>query len=319
MAHGKRRGALAAVGLLAGYVLGCRVSPRFARAALDGLSLPVMRALHRLTSRVPFPVVKPRALALAAIHLSMLLNGVIRAAALRSPEPMRRPLARLARTALALAGALALLWTPARAIPCEQVPPVPTTDQLEWLCGELIDALNRSDLRTLPPEAVLASAPEVAGMPDCAVKAARWPEWMRAAGISGLFVPLTGEALIDAGAPGPLIPFTAVHELAHLSGVADEGAANIATWEKCLSAGGAFADSARLWALRYTTGLLRRADAAARHRVGAKMEGALARAFRMCGGEATPSAAHSPGFHMLSLNCGDYAALAGYLAQFGEG
>ena len=49
------------------------------------------------------------------------------------------------------------------------------------------------------------------------------------------------------------------------------------------------------------------------------MEGALARAFRMCGGEATPSAAHSPGFHMLSLNCGDYAALAGYLAQFGEG
>ena len=136
MAHGKRRGAPAAVGLLAGYVLGCRVSPRFARAALDGLSLPVMRALHRLTSRVPFPVVEPLALALAAVHLSMLLNGVIRAAALRSPEPMRRPLARLARTALALAGALVLLWTPARAIPCEQVPPVPTTDQLEWLCGE---------------------------------------------------------------------------------------------------------------------------------------------------------------------------------------
>ncbi len=319
MAQGKRRGAMAAVGLLAAYALACRVSARFARMALESLSLPTMRALHRLTSRVPFPVVEPLALTLATVCGLSLLGGGARAVASRSPEPLRRPLTRLVRAALLLAGALALLWSPARAISYDDVPPIPTARQLEWLCGDLIDALNASDLAALAPEAALAGAPEVAGMPGRVVKAARYPEWMRAAGISGLYVPLTGEALADAGAPAPLIPFTAVHELMHLCGVADEGAANIAAWEKCLSAGDAFADSARLWALRYAMGLLRRADAAAWRRAGAKMEGALARAFQICGGEATPVAVSSPGLRLLSLSCGDYAALVGYLARQGEG
>lgn len=319
MAQRERRGALAAVCLMAGYALTCRVSARFAHAALEGLSLPVMRALHQFTARVPFPVVEPLALVLAALHTYSLLAGASRAVADGSAKPLRRPLARLAWTALLLGGVLVLLWSPARAIPPGEVASIPTTDQLEWLCGELIDALNGSDLAVLAPEAALARAPEVADMPGCAVKAARYPEWMHAAGISGLFVPLTGEALADAGAPAPLVPFTAVHELEHLSGVADEGAANIAAWEKCLSAGGAFADSARLWALRYAMGLLRRADEAAWRRVGAKMKDALTRVFQMCGGEATPVAANAPGLHMLSVSCGDYAALAGYLARHGEG
>ncbi len=317
MAQGKRRGALA-IGLLAAYMLACRVSARFARMALDGLSLPVMRALHRLISRAPFPVVEPLALTLATIHLCMLLIGAARAVAGRTSQPLRRPLTHAARTALLLAGALALLWSPARAVVYDDVPPIPTTRQLEWLCGDLIDALNASDLAALAPEAALARAPEVAGMPDCAVKAARYPEWMRAAGISGLYVPLTGEALADAGAPAPLVPFIAVHELMHLRGIADEGAANIAAWKECLSAGDAFADSARLWALRYAMELLRRADDTAWRRAGAKMNGALARAFQMCGGEATPAAVSSPGLRMLSISCGDYAALAGYLAGQSE-
>ena len=79
------------------------------------------------------------------------------------------------------------------------------------------------------------------------------------------------------------------------------GAANIAAWQRCLAAGGPFADSAALWALRYAMGRLRQTDPAAWQAMRAKMEGALKRTFLDCGGEADPP--------------GDYAALAGYLAE----
>ena len=195
-----------------------------------------------------------------------------------------------------------------------EAPPVPTPGQLEWLCGALIDALNASPLAFPEPAESLRLAPAAAGLPEAVVKAARYPEWMRAASVSGLFVPLTGEALADATAPAPLIPFTAVHELMHLSGIADEGAANIAAWDRCLAAGGAFADSARLWALRYAMGLLYRVDEEAWQRARDKMKDPLARVYMDCGGEALAGAPRASRFPRLSLQRGDYAALARWLA-----
>ena len=109
---------------------------------------------------------------------------------------------------------------------------------------------------------------------------------MDAARVSGLFVPLTGEALVDAGTPASLLPFTAVHELTHLAGIADEGAANIEAWRRCMAAGGAFADSARLWTLRYAMGMLARADAPAHLRMSAKMKDPLSQVFDQVNGEA---------------------------------
>jgi len=99
----------------------------------------------------------------------------------------------------------------------------------------------------------------------------------------------------------------------HLAGVADEGEANIAAWESCQAAGGAFADSARLWALRYAMGMLCQEDPDAWRQAHEKMEGTLARTFQVCGGEATGAAQAALGAGMLPLSCGDYAALVSYL------
>ena len=242
--------------------------------------------LHRLTAPVPFPVAE----ALAALLPPLAILALLR----------RRPAA-LLRGVLALLGLLALLWGPACAAPVEALP-LPDAAGLARLCEDLIDALNAAPLAFPDPARSLALAPAAAGLPGCAVKAVRHPGWMGALRISGLFVPLTGEALADPTAPAPLIPFTAVHELMHLTGIADEGAANIAAWEKCLAAGDAFADSARLWALRYALGLLQARDPSAWTRCRQKMEGTLLRAFDVCGGEMLP-------------DYGSYVRLIGYLAR----
>ena len=56
------------------------------------------------------------------------------------------------------------------------------------------------------------------------------------------------------------MPFVAVHEFMHTLGHADEGQTNLAAWEECLRRGGVYAHSARLWALKDSLALLRRAD-----------------------------------------------------------
>ena len=119
---------------------------------------------------------------------------------------------------------------------------------------------------------------------------------------------------MDAGASAALIPFTAVHELMHLGGIADEGAANIAAWERCLAAGGPFADSARLWALRYALGQLNRADEGAWRRVRGNMKDPLMRVFQDCGGEALSRSRFVliPG---LARASGDYGDLTGWLLK----
>lgn len=268
-------------------------SPGLARFAAERFSVPVMWALHRLTARLPFPVAEPLALMLAALLTSLLVGSI----------KNRRRLRVAAWVVLVPAGLLALTWAPPLCLPGDPIP-APGGDRLAWLCGNLIDRLSASPLAFPDPADALGLAPSAAGVPGGAVKAARYPEWMAACRIWGLFVPVTGEALVSADAPAPLIPFTAVHELMHLRGIAGEGAANVAAWEKCLAAGGPFADSARLWALRYAMGLLRREDPAAWGEMAAKMEGPLLQTFLDCGGEADPAR-------------DDYAALAAYLAQGG--
>ena len=274
------------------FLITCRAVPGFARATLEGVSVPVMGRLHRLSAPVPFPVAEAVAL--------------VRAIVRRDIRPMKRWLAGLAGTAVALGSLLALLWGPALALPVPSVTE-PDDGQLVRLCDALIERLNASELCFPEASEVLRRAPEVAGSGCRGVKAARYPEWMRAARVCGLFVPLTGEALIDASAPAALIPFTAVHELTHLSGVADEGAANIAAWRRCVDAGGALAGSARRWALRYARGILRQRDADAWRRMAAKMKDPLRRVYLECGAEA--GGAEGMGF------CpGDYADLARALA-----
>ena len=254
--------------------------PTLAARWRNGVSLPALEALHRWTARIPFPAAEPAALLLAAAAIAMPVAALIR----------RRPslLLRVLEGALLLGGLLALLWAPVCLAASEPRLSAPQAGELEALCRRLIADLNAAPKLPFPAEEILARAPDVAGPPGRVVKAARYPEWMRALRVSGMFVPLTGEAVVDVSAPAALLPFTAVHELMHLCGVADEGAANIAAWQRCMAAGGAFADSARLWALRYAMGMLKSADGGAERRARGMMSEALGTLYRASGGNIAP-------------------------------
>ncbi len=52
-------------------------------------------------------------------------------------------------------------------------------------------------------------------------------------GISGIFIPFTGEPLVDTLLPDSEVPFSASHELAHLQGWAREDEASFVAFEAC--------------------------------------------------------------------------------------
>lgn len=118
------------------------------------------------------------------------------------------------------------------------------------LCAELVNGLNASGRNVQPFSVTLAAAQDVMNAP-AAPKAARYPELLRVIGAAGIYIPLTGEALVDVTRSDASLPFTAAHELAHMLGIGSETEANIAAYEACVASGGAFAYSARLWALKY--------------------------------------------------------------------
>ncbi|MBR1559074.1 MAG: DUF3810 family protein, partial [Clostridia bacterium] len=244
-----RRGTLLGIAVC---MAGARWVPGLAAAWQGRVATPLLMLLHRLTARAAFPILEP--LAVAGLCLGL----------------RRR---RWLDVLLVTLGMAALLWYPAYwARPAENYP-APDAAALERLCVSLTHALDASPLRFNDP---YDRAGTVAGLPDAAVKPARYPEWMRVLGISGLFSPWTGEAVVD-GTADALLPFTCVHELQHLRGIADEGAANIAAYVACVEQGGMFADSARLWALRYALPMLRDRDPDAARRVLSRMDAALAR------------------------------------------
>ena len=282
--------------VLLAFMLACRYVPGLASLWLKRFIQPVSRLSRRVPA--PFPLLEPLALLTTAAVLAMLLR-------LRW-----RSVLRLGFTILA--GYL-LLWYPAYwARPVEPCP-MPTASQLEWLCQALIDTLDTSPLEF--PSDILSEAPAAAGLPDAAVKAARYPEWMRAFHLAGLYAPWTGEAIVDPGAPSWLVPFTAVHELMHMKGIADEGEANIAAWCRCLERGGAFADSARLWALRYAMGLLNKADPTARDTTHAGMSRRLADVYTCVGGDCDAASSSALGVLRMADFTTSYEALVGWLIQ----
>ena len=229
------------------WMAGCRWVPGLA-ALWRGGAVRLLQGLHRMTAAAPFPVLEPLALGVICLGLG------------------RRGPRRLAWALAAVFGMYAILWYPLYwAAPADMLPE-PDPQRVEALCGELIDRLNGSAL-SFPP------------LEDPGVKYARCPEWMAAMGISGLFSPWTGEVILDPRGADGLMYFTAVHEQTHLAGIADEGEANIAAWEVCMARGGAWADSARLWALRYALAMLGRTDEPAAHRVTGRMSPALAARF----------------------------------------
>ncbi len=259
-----------------------RAWPALAGTWTEGAAAPLLRALHRMSAALPFPLLEP----LALLLLLSLLRRRFRALVLAF-----------------VIGMYGLLWYPAYF--AEPAPSCDAPADAERLCLRLTDALNASELAFGPP---FDAAGAVAGLPWARVKPARYPEWMRRMDIEGLFSPWTGEALVNADAPPGSLPFTCVHELMHLKGIADEGRANIAAYRFCVDKGGMFADSARLWALRCALGRL---DEPARARV-------VRRANRRLRPLLQVSEVRAPSglFRLLGIGrqTGDYDALLGWLA-----
>ena len=267
------------------WVIACRLAPGLSARWQVGVALPVLSALHRLTAPVGFPLLELLGLALIPLALG------------------RRGPRRLALALLLLAAGYALLWYPAYwARPVENWPAA-DAQSVRALCDQLIDRLNASEPASDDP------------LTDTGAKAARYPEWMSALGIAGLFSPWTGEIIVDATASPDLLPFTCLHERAHLLGIADEGAANIAAYRDGLSRGGAYARSARLWALRYALNRLSQLDEPLCREALARMDPELVASF-------TPfAAAPHPLARALGIGpaTSDYDALVDWLAGGGVG
>lgn len=97
-------------------------------------------------------------------------------------------------------------------------------------------------------------------------------------GISGIFVPFTGEALLNGLLPDSELPFSAAHELAHAQGWAREDEANFLAVRACRSHDDPdFRYSGVLAASRYVVAALAAADRSAAGRLGAARSGAVRR------------------------------------------
>ena len=297
------------------FMVVCRLSPGFSSFWMNAFILPVSRSLHRLSGRLPFPLLEWGMIILAGLALSTAFVALLRALRRLRLAPIFRLLWHWLWGILILGGTYALLWYPAYWVsPAETMPSV-STEALGWLCESLIDDLNASDLRFSSANKIVLQASVVADMPDTIIKSARYPEWMKALQIAGLYAPWTGEAIIDPSAPPASIPFTAVHELMHLQGIGDEGKANIAAWELCQSSGGEFASSAKLWALKYAMTALKDADEQAWIQANRQMKDALKRTFYTMSGDVSVSDNRLLDALGLAQATNSYAALVQYLAN----
>lgn len=243
-----------------GLFLMIRLIPAVSIFWAKRISLPLLGGLSAIGDSFPFALLEWMTGAVCILlAVSLLRKRLIRA---------------ICSIGLALVlGALAV-WYPLYFLP----QPVYTagTQEISTLCTSLIDELNAGETGFRTPD-------------DLPAKFIRFPAWMDMLRISGLCSFLTGEALITPELEPVSQPFVAVHERMHLRGFAGEGAANIAAWEECLFRGGAYAFSARIWALRYGMGVLRNSAPALYEENMLRMNHETLQFYRQAGGAYTPA------------------------------
>lgn len=276
------------VALLIGALFTFRLFPRLSRLWSECAIIPLNMQLHRLTGRVSFPVFEIFCILAAGF---VILSGIRVLCAFI----VRRQCCMLIRwfrnTCILLfipVAGYVFLWYPVYwsqdAVPSS----VPTASQLTWLCEELISGLNRSELVFPEQDDIILAAQDISGIPGARIKSARYPEWMHLLHISGLFSPWTGEVIISPDTPISALPFTAVHELMHLKGIADEGTANYEAWKVCINADGIFRDSANLWILKYALEILSETKPDSIAPLLSQMDACLYRTFAAMGGRSAP-------------------------------
>ncbi|HRV81177.1 MAG TPA: DUF3810 family protein, partial [Planctomycetota bacterium] len=104
--------------------------------------------------------------------------------------------------------------------------------------------------------------------PDPALRAFPWPGLFARLGISGLFVPFTGEPHLLMDGPACRFPFRSFHDVAHQRGYAREDEANFLGWWLGSHSGDPhYRYSANLVAWEYVLDALRFADPEEAHRM----------------------------------------------------
>ena len=304
-----------AAGVLAGgpmlFALACRCFPGLADGWMETVFAPVASALASLSGKCVFPVAEPLALLLVALLVFLLFRSRRGACLLLS----------------GIVAGYALFWAPAYFVSERYaVDGHVESGTLTAVCGELIERLNAYGTFALPDD-LCERALEVASLSDtpapltAAPKYARYPEWMRALSLAGLYVPWTFEAVVNPDEAEAGRPFTAVHELMHMGGVADEGQANIYAYVACQQAGGAFAYSSDLWALQYAMAALGELDGAAWNDCLSRLSESVRADFFAIGGGAPPSAANGGAVEAflrlggISEKTANYGALAVWLCN----
>lgn len=275
-------------------------------------------ALGRMCAALPVSAAALLAMALA-LGAALLLGGAcVRALLSRSLRPLMRLLAGLMCAALPLCALLGTLWPVyadrsaraaaayARAYPARE---------LEALILELDARLRREEAQLAPasPSACLAGPEELArraarayaqaGMDAPPVRLARRPQWLEGLRAAGIFIPLTGEAIVSPRDTGPALAFTMLHELAHSQGALREDEANLLA----LRTGLGCDDAALRWAsaltaLRYALNTLRALDSGRFEQLHARLSPAARRELAAQGAFVLPPratsawlGAHAPG------------------------
>ena len=220
--------------------------PRACDAVCRVLSDPIRRLLSFLSSLVPFPLFE---VALPVLFFAFVF-AVVRAA--RGGD-----LSVLSRRTAAFAGVVFSLFLLLSVLPARRTPPPDPTPPSDadlsafaaWLSGEANAAeavLPASQGRGTPPafpsasdlSSAVSDALRGTGLcpiPPTRVKVSLFPGVLSRLGILGYHTPLSGEAVIDPGAPAYTVPFTAAHEAAHQAGILSEGEASYAAYVALIS------------------------------------------------------------------------------------
>ncbi|MDO4357148.1 MAG: DUF3810 family protein [Clostridia bacterium] len=166
------------------------------------------------------------------------------------PLVRRRPGGTFRRLAAltAVAAALALCWVSLYDAPVELARPDEAA--LLALADELCEALNGGQFAPTSTAEMLEVARRLTPEATAHFHTGDRPWLLTRMRAAGLFLPFFNEIWMDTAEPAVLQPFTAVHERFHASGYADEGTANRLAYEACISEGGSFAHSARIYAAK---------------------------------------------------------------------
>lgn len=232
--------------VLTGFYLLLEPNPAVDRWFTNGISRWSLTRLSQLSSRVSFSVAEYFMGGMAVILISLTLGLIL---ALWRHQNRGRAAFRLANTLAALLIAFLLLWGfnyKAMGVPAQTglLPMEGSTDQLADLAKDLVDQAKRErrfggfgdavsvefngDLSAggiAAYERLALSLPALAG-PMGRAKPLRSSAQFSQLGITGIFIPFTGEANYNDHQPDLLLPATILHEMAHLKGVAREEEAN---------------------------------------------------------------------------------------------